>query len=67
LSTVKEIVLEVPGYRVLPLVPWMVSGVLPPTVADPVPEPLVVKYATAPPARRSSNSPLNASERFLLK
>jgi hypothetical protein len=45
----------------------MVSGVLPPTVADPVPEPLVVKYATAPPARRSSNSPLNASERFLLK
>jgi hypothetical protein len=64
---VNETVLEVPGYSVLALVPWIVSAELAPTVAVPVPEPLVVKYATAPLARSKSNNPLSASERFLVK
>jgi hypothetical protein len=42
LSTVNEIVLVVPGYSVLALLPWIVSAELVPTVAVPVPEPLVV-------------------------
>ena len=64
---VNEIVLVVPGYSVLALLPWIVSAEFAPTVAVPVPEPVVVKYATAPLARSKSNSPLKASERFLVK
>jgi hypothetical protein len=43
LSTVKDTGEEAPGYRLDEIVAWSVTAELEPTVAVPVPEPVVVK------------------------
>jgi hypothetical protein len=58
---VKLTELEVPGYRVLAVVPCSVTAELLPTVALPVPLPELVKYAIATAATISTTTPPNGS------
>jgi hypothetical protein len=68
LSTVKLTVVLVPGKSAVAVVPWMVTAELVPTVAEPVPEPVLVKYAIATPiATTAPTAPSATSKRrFLL-
>jgi len=68
LSTVKLTVVLVPGKSEVPVVPWIVTAELVPTVAEPVPEPVEVKYAIATPAATIAPTAPSATSarRFLL-
>ena len=67
MSTVKVTGEEEPGKRFPVIVACSVTDELEPTVAEPVPEPLDVKYATAAPVTaRAHAQPSTTNARFLV-